>query len=82
MENKPASLLGVPLGKAHCGIPPQMAGSSKASSYSAFDRVFMVREYKQLNTKNAVNPKNSDGGFVLKNIFYVSEELIFLVLST
>ena len=39
MENKPASLLVVPLGKALNGIPPswcgrQMAGNSLASSYS------------------------------------------------
>ena len=40
VENKPASLLVVSLGKAHSGIPPswcdrQMAGNAKASSYGA-----------------------------------------------
>ena len=40
VENKPASLLVVPLGKALGRIPPswcgrQMAGNSSASSYSA-----------------------------------------------
>ena len=40
MENKPASLVVVPLGKALNGIPPsqcgrKMAGNSSASSYSA-----------------------------------------------
>ena len=40
VENKPESLLVVPLGKAFSGIPPswcgrQMAGNSEASSYSA-----------------------------------------------
>ena len=39
VENKPASLLVVPLGKTFSGIPPswcgkEMAGNSSASSYS------------------------------------------------
>ena len=47
MENKPASLRAVPLGKALSGIPPfwcgrQMADNSSASSLYRFDRFLVI----------------------------------------